>query len=161
MTDIVDRVTRSRMMSGIGGKDTTPELAVRRFLHTRGYRFRLHVKDLPGSPDLVLKKYRLVIFVHGCFWHRHPDCFYATTPATRKEFWKTKLDRNVERDEQQLRQLKDLGWREMVIWECGIRHSTDTINEVADFISGEETDLVWPALPPRPRKPPASVISAG
>lgn len=158
MTDIVDSTTRSKMMSGIRGKDTTPELVVRRYLHAMGYRFRLHGKDLPGSPDLVLKKHRLVIFVHGCFWHRHACCFYATTPATRKEFWQTKLNRNVERDEEQRRRLTELGWRVMVIWECGIRHSPNTMKQVADFISSGETGLVWPMTPPRPRKTTGSVV---
>lgn len=152
MTDIVDTATRSRMMSGIRGKNTLPEMTVRRYLHRQGYRFRLHRKDLPGCPDLVLSRHRLVIFVHGCFWHRHAGCFYATSPATRKEFWQTKLNRNVERDEEQQHQLTELGWRVLTIWECGIRHSPDTMDEIADFIASGETGLVWPKAPPRLRK---------
>lgn len=91
MADIVDRETRSRMMSGIQGKHTKPELQVRRYLHKRGIRYKLHAKELPGKPDLVLPKYGAVVFVHGCFWHQHAGCKYATTPSSRKEFWTNKL----------------------------------------------------------------------
>jgi DNA mismatch endonuclease, patch repair protein len=96
--DIVDQQTRSRMMSGIRGKNTKPELALRRALHARGFRFRLHSKKVHGRPDLVLPKYRAVVFVHGCFWHQHEGCRYATTPATRSEFWQAKFAANVARD---------------------------------------------------------------
>ena len=98
MTDIVDQQTRSRMMSGIRGKNTKPELALRRALHARGFRFRLHSGKVHGRPDLVLPKHRAVVFVHGCFWHRHEGCRYATTPSTRPEFWRAKFDANVARD---------------------------------------------------------------
>ena len=97
MTDIVDKATRSRMMASITAKDTKPEHVLRRALHAHGFRFRLHVRGLPGTPDLVLRRYRAVCFVHGCFWHRHEGS-YATTPATRPEFWQAKFDDNVERD---------------------------------------------------------------
>lgn len=123
MTDIVDRVTRSRMMAGIRGGNTLPELAVRRHLHGRGFRFRLHVRDLPGRPDIVLPKYRAAIFVHGCFWHRHPGCRFATTPATRRAFWQAKFRENVERDHRQQRTLRSAGWRVLVIWECEVARS--------------------------------------
>lgn len=115
--DVVDRATRSRMMSGIRGKDTKPELIVRSFLHRSGLRFRLHAK-LPGRPDLVLPKYRAVIFVHGCFWHRHNGCRYATTPTSNAAFWREKFDVNVRRDARNKRQLRDLGWTVRVIWSC-------------------------------------------
>lgn len=151
MTDIVDTATRSRMMSGIRGKDTAPELAVRRFLHARGYRFRLHRKDLPGSPDLILTKHRLVIFVHGCFWHRHPGCFYATSPATRRDFWQNKLNRNVQRDEEQHRLLAELGWRALVVWECGLKHAPQKMEEIPDFILSDQIRGQWPEHPPRIR----------
>ncbi|WP_339665587.1 very short patch repair endonuclease [uncultured Pseudomonas sp.] len=151
MTDVVDSSTRSRMMSGIRGKDTAPELAVRRYLHAMGYRFRLHEKNLPGSPDLVLKKHNLVIFVHGCFWHRHPDCFYATSPATRREFWQNKLTRNAQRDEEQRLLLAGLGWRVLVVWECGIKHAADKMGEITDFIVSDEIRGHWPLAPPRIR----------
>lgn len=113
----MDRATRSRMMSGIRGKNTKPELAVRSFLHRAGLRFRLHAK-LPGKPDLVLPKYRTVVFVHGCFWHRHEDCRYATTPTSNPEFWREKFAANVRRDARVRQQLEELGWRVLVIWSC-------------------------------------------
>jgi DNA mismatch endonuclease, patch repair protein len=119
--DVVDRATRSRMMAGIGGRDTSPELAVRRALHAAGFRFRLHARDLPGSPDIVLPRYRAAIFVHGCFWHRHQACRFTTTPATRPMFWQKKFDENVARDQRQLRLIKQRGWRPFVIWECEVR----------------------------------------
>lgn len=115
--DIVDRATRSRMMSGIRGKDTKPELIVRSFLHRAGLRFRLHAK-LPGKPDLVFPKYRTIVFVHGCFWHRHEGCRYATTPANNAEFWQEKFAANVRRDAKVKLQLEELGWRVLVIWSC-------------------------------------------
>lgn len=121
MADIVDPETRSRMMSGIRGKDTKPELALRRALHARGFRYRLHDKWLPGKPDLVLPRFRVVIFVHGCFWHRHEGCKYATTPATRPEFWQAKFRENAERDQRNIDALLALGWRVAVVWECEIR----------------------------------------
>lgn len=151
MTDIVDSVTRSKMMAGIRDKDTQPELVIRRYLHSRGYRFRLHRRDLPGRPDLVLSRHRLVVFVHGCFWHRHAACFYATSPATRREFWQEKLNRNVERDEEQKRLLTSLGWRVLTIWECGTRHCMDSIGEVEELIMGDGDCLAWPKEPPRRR----------
>ena len=121
MSDIVDQQTRSRMMSGIRGKDTKPELALRRALHARGFRFRLHSKKVHGRPDLVLPKYRAVVFVHGCFWHRHKGCRYATTPATRSEFWQAKFAANVARDSSVRGALLDEGWRVATIWECALR----------------------------------------
>lgn len=151
MTDIVDSATRSRMMSGIRGKDTQPELVIRRYLHSKGYRFRLHRRDLPGRPDLVLSSYRLVVFVHGCFWHRHAGCFYATSPSSRKDFWQAKLNRNVERDEEQKCSLSDQGWRVLTIWECGIRHCLNGIQDIEGLITNGGNCLVWPEEPPRRR----------
>lgn len=118
MVDIVDKAVRSRMMSGIRGKDTKPEMQVRRFLHAAGFRYRLHVKDLPGRPDIVLPKYRAVIQVHGCFWHRHPGCRLAATPASNVEMWAAKFARNVERDKEVECQLTEMGWRVLTVWEC-------------------------------------------
>lgn len=115
--DVVDRATRSRMMSGIRGKDTKPERVVRSFLHRVGLRFRLHA-DLPGKPDLVFPRYSTVVLVHGCFWHRHENCRYATTPASNAEFWAKKFAANASRDERVKRQLEGLGWRVLVIWSC-------------------------------------------
>ncbi|PKM03775.1 MAG: very short patch repair endonuclease [Gammaproteobacteria bacterium HGW-Gammaproteobacteria-6] len=118
MTDIVDRATRSRMMSGIRGRDTKPEIVVRKYLHAAGLRFRLAPKNLPGKPDIVLPKYRSVVFVHGCFWHRHAGCRYATVPATNKVFWAVKFMANTERDDRVQRQLRRDGWQVIVAWEC-------------------------------------------
>ncbi len=106
------------MMSGIRSKNTRPEMIVRSWLHRNGYRFRLHRKDLPGKPDVVLPKYKTVIFVHGCFWHRHEGCKKATTPKNNKEFWEKKFSENMERDKVCYLKLKDLGWKVVVIWEC-------------------------------------------
>ena len=121
MTDIVDQQTRSRMMSGIRGKNTKPELALRRALHARGFRFRLHSSKVPGWPDLVLPKHRAVVFVHGCFWHRHEGCRYATSPATRQAFWQAKFDANVARDNAVRTTLLGDGWRVATVWECALR----------------------------------------
>lgn len=111
------------MMAGIGGKDTAPELTVRRFLHREGFRFRLHRRDLPGRPDLVLARYGVAILVHGCFWHRHRGCRYATTPSSNREFWQAKFAQNVARDRCNLRDLRRLGWRPIVVWECSLSPS--------------------------------------
>jgi DNA mismatch endonuclease (patch repair protein) len=121
MTDIVDKATRSRMMSGIGPRDTAPELAVRRYLHAAGMRFRLYDPRLPGRPDIVVPGHKAAIFVHGCFWHRHPGCRFATTPASNAAFWNAKFARNVERDRQMRRRLMAEGWTALVIWECEAR----------------------------------------
>lgn len=112
---------RSANMAKVKGANTRPELAVRRLLHRLGYRFRLHRADLPGRPDIVLPKHKTVIFVHGCFWHRHPGCARATTPQTRVEFWNAKFDRTVERDRAQMRELEASGWRVVILWECETR----------------------------------------
>ena len=111
-------------MAGIRGQDTQPEMTVRRALHAAGFRYRLHVPSLPGRPDLVLPKHSAVCLIHGCYWHRHPGCPYATTPATRTGFWKQKFRSNVERDDRQRRQLQDLGWRVAVVWECALKRKT-------------------------------------
>lgn len=134
MTDIVDQQTRSRMMSGIRGKNTKPELALRRALHARGFRFRLHSKKVHGRPDLVLPKYRAVVFVHGCFWHQHEGCRYATTPATRSEFWQAKFAANVARDNSVRGALLDEGWRVATIWECALRKPKQ-ISVAADHLA--------------------------
>ena len=108
------------MMARIGQRDTQPELAVRRSLHKFGYRFRLHQRDLPGRPDVVLPRHKTVVFVHGCFWHRHPGCKYAATPSTNPDFWQRKLQINVVRDERIRESLQQAGWRVLIIWECEI-----------------------------------------
>ena len=121
MTDIFDPEKRSEVMSRIRGRDTKPEMIVRRIAHGLGFRFRLHRRDLPGSPDLVFPKHRAVIMVHGCFWHRHPGCRYATSPKTRVRFWEEKFEGNVVRDRRNEDALDELGWRVLVIWECETR----------------------------------------
>ena len=121
MADVVDKATRSRMMAGIKAKDTVPELEVRRFLHSHGFRYRLHVKALPGKPDIVLPKYRSAIFVHGCFWHQHPGCKDAVMPKSNSKFWETKLDGNRARAKRNAAALTRSGWRWAVIWECTLR----------------------------------------
>jgi len=111
-------MSRSDIMRAVKRAHTAPEIVVRQALHALGLRFRLHRRDLPGSPDIVLPKFRTVVFVHGCFWHRHPDCRYATTPKSRQEYWLPKFEANVERDARKEAQLQDLGWRVVVMWEC-------------------------------------------
>jgi DNA mismatch endonuclease (patch repair protein) len=121
MVDVVPAHVRSRMMSGIQGKGTKPELIVRHMLFASGYRFRLHRKDLPGSPDIVMPGRRVAIFVHGCFWHAHQGCKYAKTPSTRTEFWTAKLQGNVDRDRRAADKLAEMGWRVLNVWECSTR----------------------------------------
>lgn len=116
--DKLSPTDRSRIMSAVRGKNTTPELAVRRQLHAKGFRFRLHRNDLPGKPDIVLPKYRLCIFVNGCFWHQHQGCHRATLPSSNIDFWAVKLARTKERDRQNIAELSRLGWHTLVIWEC-------------------------------------------
>lgn len=124
MTDRISKEHRSWNMSQIRGKDTRPEIIVRSLLHRMGYRFRLHRKNLPGKPDIVLPKYKTVIFVHGCFWHRHRGCKFAYTPKSRKRFWENKFAANTKRDIDVRRQLRRLGWKTLVIWECELAKTT-------------------------------------
>lgn len=118
--DTFSKEKRSWVMSRIGGKNTTPEIAVRRFLHARGFRFRLHRKDFPGCPDIVLPKYRTAILVHGCFWHGH-TCKDGRRPRSNQDYWNAKLERNAKRDAKNARRLRALGWRRIVVWECQAR----------------------------------------
>jgi DNA mismatch endonuclease, patch repair protein len=118
MVDRLHPARRSWNMSRIRSGDTKPEKIVRSLLHAMGYRYRLHRKDLPGTPDIVLPKYKTVIFVHGCFWHRHPDCKNATNPKTNADFWEKKFAENVERDNRNRSKLEELGWSIVTIWEC-------------------------------------------
>lgn len=121
MTDIVDQATRSRMMARIRNRDTAPEMAVRRELYRLGIRYRLHNGKLPGRPDIVIGRLRTVIFVHGCYWHRHPGCRLAYTPKSNVEFWQRKLEGNAKRDAENQARLVEMGWRVIIIWECEIR----------------------------------------
>ena len=120
MADPLTKAGRSALMARIRGTNTKPELLVRSALHRAGFRFRLHAPTLPGRPDVVLPRHRVVVFVHGCFWHRH-GCRHSTTPATRVRFWKEKFERNVARDARNARALRRLGWRVLTIWECRLR----------------------------------------
>ncbi len=144
MADIVSPETRSRMMSGIRARDTRPELTLRRALHAAGFRYRLHVPSLPGRPDIVLPKHAAVCLVHGCYWHGHPGCAYATTPATRQEFWAQKFRSNVERDRRQERELRTIGWRVAVIWECALKGKAgdDTVKRLIPWLRGGAPTLV-------------------
>ena len=120
MTDVHDRQTRSRNMAAIRNSNTKPELRVRKELHRRGLRYSLKNRALPGKPDVVLSKYRVAVFVHGCFWHRH-NCNYFKLPKTNTEFWKNKISANVQRDIEVIRQITDIGYRVLVIWECSFK----------------------------------------
>ncbi|GGP25817.1 very short patch repair endonuclease [Silvimonas amylolytica] len=135
MTDVVDAATRSRMMSGIRGKNTSPEITLRKALFARGFRYRIHVPGLPGKPDLVLPRYHAVILVHGCFWHGH-DCRYFKVPQTRTEFWMGKINSNRARDRREYAELKALGWRVLVVWECAVRATRkDASFRLVDFVA--------------------------
>lgn len=135
MTDVFTKSKRSEVMSRIKGRNTKPERAVRSLLHHMGYRFRLHKADLPGKPDIVLSRYKTVIFVHGCFWHRHKDCRFAYTPKSRTDFWLNKLESNVIRDIQVKSDLEKLGWRVITIWECELREMGQlSIKIVAELV---------------------------
>lgn len=121
MADVHDKATRSYNMSQIKSSNTKPEMLVRKYLHAHGFRYRLHVKRLPGKPDIVLPKYKTVIFVHGCFWHGHTDCKYFIVPKTRSEWWLNKIHSNIANDRKALKALKRQGWRVINIWECQLR----------------------------------------
>lgn len=123
-------------MAAVRSKNTKPEIAVRKLLHAAGYRFRLHSKDLPGSPDIVLPKLKTVVFVNGCFWHRHQGCRFAAVPATRSDFWIHKFEENVQRDKRNYDLLRTLGWRVIVIWECEI----SSISDIRKFLD-EQSDV--------------------
>lgn len=125
-------------MALVRGRDTRPELVVRSLVHAMGYRFRLHRRDLPGCPDLVLPRYRAAILVHGCFWHRHADpaCKLARLPKSRLDFWLPKLEANRCRDDTNLEALGKQGWRALVVWECELRHPEQVRNTIRDFLSG-------------------------
>lgn len=132
--DRVSREVRSRNMSRVRGKDTSPELKVRRLAHRLGYRFRLHRSDLPGSPDLVFPRLRKAVFVHGCFWHRHHCCRRASRPKTRVEFWAKKFEANIQRDEMALKKLRELGWDVLIVWECETKNSASLEKMIVAFL---------------------------
>ena len=145
MPDIVSQETRSRMMSGIRGRDTQPELVIRKALHARGFRYRLHAPDLPGRPDMVFPRHRAVILAHGCFWHGH-DCGLFRLPGTRREFWEAKINRNRERDREVDRGLAADGWRRLAVWECAMRGRgrlahQELISQVVEWLKGSDALL--------------------
>lgn len=152
MVDVVSPESRSRMMSGIRGKDTKPEMIVRKALFAAGYRFRLHRRDLPGAPDVVMPGRKIAIFVHGCFWHMHAKCKYSKLPSTRPEFWQEKLAGNVNRDQKAIDALVSSGWRVLTVWECSTRNAAalatlrETLarwiesGEISGAISGPKSD---------------------
>ena len=146
MVDVVDKVTRSQMMAGIRSKDTKPERAIRKALHSAGYRYRLHASDLPGTPDLLFPKYKAAVLVHGCFWHRHRGCWWCTYPSTNQEFWGAKFDQNVRRDVQNVADLKRLGWRVAIIWECAlrVRGLGEVSLAIGKWLEGRSKTLVLP-----------------
>ena len=140
MTDIVTPETRSRMMSRIRGKNTRPELAIRTALHRKGLRYRLNVRGLPGSPDMVFPKWNAVLFVHGCYWHRHPGCSKATMPASNTRFWMRKFEENTARDARNVQGLLAADWRVGIVWECAIGRnpSERLVSEIVAFLTVSE-----------------------
>ncbi len=139
MADTLTKEQRSERMARIAGKDTGPEMVVRRLIHEMGYRYRLHVRSLPGSPDLVFRSRRKAIFVHGCFWHRHDDsaCKLARLPKSRSEFWVPKLEANAKRDARNQEELRALGWEVLVIWECQLKDRSFLKAKIEAFITDE------------------------
>lgn len=133
--DRISSAKRSEVMSRVRGSNTKPEVQVRSFLHHLGYRFRLHQRGLPGRPDIVLPRYRTVIFVHGCFWHQHPGCSKATLPGTNAEEWAAKLNRNVERDKENLGTLQALGWKVATVWECDLKTTAAVISSLSQVLT--------------------------
>lgn len=133
MTDNLSSEIRSLTMSRVRGKDTQPEMRVRRLVHRAGFRYRLHRRDLPGTPDMTFPGLRRVIFVHGCFWHQH-DCGRGTRPTTNKDFWNRKLDHNVQKDKDNISTLKKLGWTVLVVWECETKDSEELEYRIKNFL---------------------------
>ena len=147
MADILSPEKRSRLMANVHGKDTAIEKKVRSLLHKKGYRFRKHVAGLPGSPDIVLPKYKAVIFVHGCFWHGHEGCRKSRLPTTRQAFWEEKRAANLERDARKISELINSGWRVAVLWQCGLEKATafsHNVNELEDWLNSDRT---WSETP--------------
>ena len=137
MVDTLTKEKRSWNMSRITGRNTKPEILLRSLLHREGFRFRLHDKRLPGKPDIVLPKHRTVIFVNGCFWHRHNNCEYAYTPKSRQEFWLNKFQGTVQRDQEKQKMLADLGWQVLVVWECELkRNSSLLVSDISSKLLG-------------------------
>ncbi len=139
MTDVHEPEVRSYNMSRIRSKDTKPEIIVRQLLHKSGLRFRLHVKDLPGKPDIVLPKYKTIIFINGCFWHGHEDCKYYIIPKTRTKFWEDKIKYNISRDNNNEMELRNKGWKVAIIWQCQLK--ADQQKTISELIKLIKTDI--------------------
>lgn len=137
MADVHTKVIRSFNMSRIKGKNTKPEMVVRRFLHAQGFRYKLHDKTLPGKPDLVLPKYRIVIFIHGCFWHRHENCRYFVIPKTRTDWWLNKINKNVANDENVVNLLHAAGWKAIIVWECDLK-----VNKITETLTKLQAEIL-------------------
>lgn len=155
MPDVVDKQTRSRMMSGIRGRNTQPEMALRKALHHLGFRYRLHGRKLPGRPDIVFPRYRAIVFVHGCFWHRHQGCPYCTTPSSNAEFWASKFAESTGRDVRNVERLRSEGWRIAIVWECFMRgNPADKVAaDVAQWLRSESPELELPSPVPWSEQP--------
>lgn len=152
MADIVSPEVRSRMMASIKSRDTKPEMLVRRYLHGRGFRYVLASRSLPGKPDLAFRRHNAVIFVHGCYWHGHQGCQFATMPATREEFWRTKISANAERDARVILELRKLGWRVAVVWECALRKRSElALRCLERFLVSNRTRVEIPSSGQLPR----------
>lgn len=137
MTDVFSKEKRSWIMSRVKGRDTKPEILVRSFVHRMGFRFRLHRRDLPGNPDIVLPRHGKIIFVHGCFWHGHKQCRRSKRPTTNKVFWNKKLDENIERDKRFRRKLRRMGWKVLIVWQCETRKPEKLIGKLERFLHEE------------------------
>ena len=149
--DIFDKSKRSQLMAKVKQKNTAPEIIVRKFLFSKGFRYRINVKSLSGTPDIVLSKYKTVIFVHGCFWHRHEGCKHASYPGSNVDFWEKKFAGNIKRDRDAIAALTDRGWRVVVLWECGLHEAdiTESLDWLPQVISKGINNLVeWPPFSP-------------
>lgn len=149
MSDTVTALVRKKIMSSVRSRDTRPEVILRKALHKRGFRYRLHQRRLPGSPDLVFPRWHAVLFVHGCFWHRHEGCRRATTPSNNSEFWADKFRHNVERDARNIAALRHLGWRVGVVWECEILPSppVSLLDRISRFLMTPQIRTLTQAVP--------------
>jgi DNA mismatch endonuclease (patch repair protein) len=143
MPDKFTTQERSRIMSRVKNRDTAPEKLVRKLLHKMGYRFRLQRKDLPGKPDIVLPKYKKVIFVHGCFWHGHAGCSRSARPTSNVDFWNQKIDKNISRDTNTQAELRKLGWQSLVVWQCQTRNLADLQQQLQDFLADRKAEDIW------------------
>lgn len=144
MADVHNKATRSYNMSRIKGKDTKPEMLVRKFLHSQGFRYRLHVKDLPGKPDIVLPKYKTVIFVHGCFWHGHEGCKYFVVPKTRTDWWLNKINGNITNGNKAVKSLIAEGWKIIIIWTCNLKsvNTNDNLRSLLVLLLNEKKSKI-------------------